>query len=228
MKVFNVDLDNSPLMNAMLEFDKALKEKGIPSFDLNVVGGFALIVKGLRQNVDQVTDVDYIGPSLNSELKGIADSIGIKYGIGKGWINNDLMLTGTTLEDIEYATGPLHFSDELSLSVIRLKFLDERDLLRMKLISLDTSLMAIEFGGDFTRMKDFEDLIRIKNHLNYDYIRMEEEAEGYLMSDSVFDAISAYEMNGAEGVLDFVKDMQSVAMKSAVSELLIEDGDFTI
>lgn len=227
MNIFQTNLDNSRLMNAIIELDECLKKMGKEPFDLNVVGGFALIVRGIRSDVDQVTDVDYIGSDLSQNVKNVADTIGIKYGVGRGWINNDLMLTGTTLKDIEFATGPLHFTDGIDLSVIRLKILEATDLLRMKLISLDTSLSAVEFGGDFTRMKDLDDIIRLKNYLGYDYIQMEEEAEGYLMSDFVFDTISAYEVGGYQQVLSLIREIQTSAnMINEVNQILKEEGDF--
>lgn len=208
MKISKANLDSSPIMKAIVLLDRKMKEMNCPPLELNIVGGFALIVKGIRKDVKQVTDVDYIGDDLPPEIKEIADKIGIQCGIGRGWLNNDLMLTGTSFEDIEYATGKLHFKDQMDLSVIRMRFLDDVDLLRMKLISLDTSLSAVEFGGDFSRMKDLRDIIRLKEYLHLDYIQMEEIAEDYLLEpDLVFDAISAFEIGDSEQVMRFVNEI---------------------
>lgn len=207
MKVLSRECNESPIMQAIIELDQKLFSMGYKPFDLNVVGGFALIVRGIRKNIRQVTDVDYIGPVFSNEVKSIANNIGVQNGIGRNWINNDLMLTGTTLEDIEFSTGKLHFTEGIKLSVIRLMILSEVDLLRMKLISIDTNLAAIEFGGNYTRMKDLEDIIRLKNHLRYDYIKMEDIAGDYLISDYVFDLISAYEMGSYEGAFSFIKEI---------------------
>ncbi|MBP3278306.1 MAG: hypothetical protein J6M44_05055 [Butyrivibrio sp.] len=102
------DYKDAPLFGALIELNERLKEEGISGIELNVVGGFAMMTHDLRSK-DGITDVDYIGPDLPKRVSEIADEIGFKYNLGRHWINNDVLMAGATLEDLEFTTGKLHF-----------------------------------------------------------------------------------------------------------------------
>ena len=151
---------------ALERLDEELFEMKVAPFELNVIGGFALILEGIRVRSDY-TDIDYIGSRLPDKIREKIDEIGAEYGLGRGWINNDVLLSGSSLEEIQYCTGKLRFTHKFDLRVITINSLDLRDLLKMKVIAIDTSYMGIELGGEFTRTKDFKDIQDIMEMLGF-------------------------------------------------------------
>lgn len=147
----------------LLQAIEALDDKltGIAQpFELNVIGGFAMLLNGIRPSVQGATytDVDYIGAGFPPLIELAVKEVGIAYGLGKDWINNDALLYGSTIEELEILTGPLHFEKIRELKVITIKALIPEDLLRMKLLAVDTALMAVDAGDEFTRSKDMPDI----------------------------------------------------------------------
>lgn len=197
-----LDRDDFTLMNALKSLDKMLAVMRIKPFTLKCVGGFALLAGGIRKDVSQATDVDYVGQDLSENIKNAVNAVGRRYNLGKNWINNDLMLSGTTLEDLEFCTGKLHFHKLADLKVIRLEVLDKKDLLRMKVIAVDTSLSAVNFGGEFTREKDLNDIILLAKDLHIDLHDYLEDLGMSPMMLTVMaqDMILAYEKNPETGV----------------------------
>lgn len=153
--------------SALEELDETLFHMKVKPFELNVIGGFAMTVEQIRMS--DYTDIDYIGKDLPESIKSIIDEIGLRYKLGRGWINNDCMLSGTTLEDLECATGKLNFNHAFDLKVITVNTLDVKDLLRMKIIAIDTNYSSLSYGGDFTRVKDFSDVELLMKRLAYSY-----------------------------------------------------------
>lgn len=148
---------NTPMGVALLELADEMKKKQMPPVELNVIGGFALMLRGIR-SPDGVTDVDYVGMDLSESFAELSRRIGLKHGMESGWINNDGMLTGDSIEAFELSTGKLHFNHVFTVGDITINVLDERDLLRLKVISVDTAMAELEANGSFARTKDFEDV----------------------------------------------------------------------
>ena len=59
------DLENIKMYQAVKELDRRLKEQNVKPFELDVVGGFAMLMNGTRTNRDSYTDIDYVGPELS-------------------------------------------------------------------------------------------------------------------------------------------------------------------
>ena len=150
---------------ALEELDEIFHKKRVIPFELNVVGGFALTVQRVRMS--DYTDIDYIGATLPEELREIVDEVGIRYGLGRGWINNDVLLAGSDLKELELLTGKLEFVHAFDLRVITVNVLDKRCLLRMKIIAIDTSFAELDAGGGFARFKDFDDVLLLMDSLNF-------------------------------------------------------------
>ena len=94
---------------ALRRLDKSLPA-GFPSMRLKVVGGYALQVLAIRTDPAEATDLDYIGQPLPATVKERVDEVGLQFGLGPGWLNNDVLLSGSNdVEDIELATGRLRF-----------------------------------------------------------------------------------------------------------------------
>lgn len=220
--------DDYLLVRALHDLDAKLCEQNVKPFTLHVVGGFALLLWGIRKNGEEYTDIDYIGKSFSSDIQDIIGSIGMKYGFGTDWINNDIMLAGSSLEEMEYATGPLHFKPFMNLSVIKVMALYKEDLLRLKLIALDTSLLGSAFGGQFTRYKDFNDIIALMNELQMD-IEDLEQYEEYLMNPEIIDLVEVYSMTEdsrkqivmKQEINNFIEDQKEKNEK--ITDKLFED-----
>ena len=55
---------------------------------------------------------------------------------------------------------------------------------------------------------------------------MEKVVDGYLMSDYIFDAISAYEVGGYQQVLSLIKEIQTSAnIETEVDQILKEEEE---
>lgn len=146
--------------------------------ELYVVGGYALQLTGVRKNPSEATDVDYIGRTFDSETKAKIDEVGLTFGLGKGWLNNDLLLVGSeSVEDIEFAVGPLEFvyRDDIVLTHFEIYTATPESVLRMKIQAVDTTLVPLleQHGvAEFVRPQDFSDIKLIYNDLNWDKSRL--------------------------------------------------------
>jgi len=189
----------STLIRALEDLDERLfiKYKGnISPIELNVVGGFALMMNKIRLNPNEFTDIDYIGDELTKEVRELIDEVGIEYNLGKKWINNDVLLAGSSLEEIQFAVGALHFKKMLELKVFIINVLEPRDLLRMKVVAIDTSLMAAGLRGEFTRTKDFKDVKSIMEFLGFSTADLIRESSDYVMENETFKLIKEYIKTG--------------------------------
>lgn len=185
------DLKNTQMYKALVEFDEEFgKLNNKKPMSLNVIGGFALIVPGIRKG--DYTDIDYAGKDFPEKVKELVDKIGMKYNLGRGFINNDCLVTGTTLEDMEYATGPLTFSHGFDLKYITVNILVPKDVLKMKMIAIDTSYMGMDLGGEFTRLKDFGDIAAIceEEHLNIDDVV--DMTKDYILCPEIYTLLNYY------------------------------------
>ncbi len=201
-----------PLYKSLIELNSAMEKENIPPIELSVVGGFAMMVKGYRDN-DGITDIDYIGEDLPEVVKKMSQKIGIQNGLVKDWLNNDLMLTGSTFEDLEFSTGKLHFDRAFDMSKIKVDIIDTKDLLRMKVIAIDTALSAIDFGGEFTRMKDFADIVKLMEATKTGYAKLNEECRDYIINPGTIKYINYYEKHGYDKMYEHIKAKQLKIMQ---------------
>ena len=200
------EFKKTPMGKAVIELSQEMKKRNMPPVSINVVGGFALMMNKTR-NPNDTTDIDYVGSPLPEDFDKLADKIGIKHKLGRGWINNDVMLTGNTMEDFEFATGKLHFNESMDVGNIQINILDEKDVLRMKLIAVDTSLIAAEEGGDFSRIKDLPDVDKLLNKYNIKTNQIMEKYNDYILSEDTPLVIDAYRKGGNKEAIKFVDDM---------------------
>ena len=195
----------TPLGKALKELSEELNNKNMPPVTLNVIGGFALLLREKR-DPESITDIDYVGPELSQEIKDLATPIGIKYGLGYDWINNDVMLCDISMEDFEFSTGgSLNFEKAFSVGKIKINVLDEIGLLRMKLIAIDTSLCAASNEGEFTREKDLPDIVLLMNELNMTTKDLQNEFGDLIIEKSTFPMIRLYQAKGSSVVDDQIE-----------------------
>lgn len=145
-----------------------------------------------------------------SEVVDFMREVGEQFDMPKNWINIDYCMPHNSVENFEKTVGKLHFekNPDDQIGIFNLNFLEDRDLLRVKLMVVETEYAAVEYGGQFDRFSDIRDILDLKSKLDLDYIGMEKLANGYLMGDEVFDVISAYEFEEEAGVNKLIAEMQ--------------------
>ncbi len=179
------------MYQGLADLNEYMKAEDLEPLKLQVVGGFALVAEGYRGK-DNETDIDFVGPDLPDKLKQKIDEIGIARGLGRGWINNDIMLSGSSLEELEASTGELHFHHLFDMEKISMDILDAKDLLRMKVIAIDTSLTGAELGGEFTRAKDLKDVAALMERRGLDMLGLELETYKHVINDRTYELIEDY------------------------------------
>lgn len=190
-----MEFSESVLIKALKELDYELHNINVKPFDLKVVGGFALLMQKICPCTEesQYTDIDYVGSEFPKEIKEIINEIGIKYKLGKNWVNRDVVMYDMDDDDFECATGELHFDKSLELSVITVYTLRKGDLIRMKVIAIDTSYMTWhDLGGDFTRFKDFEDIKLLMKELGWDNKKLKNETNVYILNPEIYTLIKNF------------------------------------
>ena len=198
---------NTSMGKAVSALADEMKAYDMPPVELNVIGGFALMLRGVRDPND-ITDIDYVGVDLYEKFNAVSEKIGVQYGMEPGWINNDGMLVGDSMDDFEISTGELHFEHAVTIGPISINVLTEKDLLRMKLIAVDTAMTEMEATGDFARRKDFSDidiLMRSQNMTPDDVMR--EFGEYILCEPDTFDLIDLIYEGGVSKAIQAVDKM---------------------
>lgn len=186
----NVIYKEKVVYKALEELDQRLAEKGVKPFELNVVGGFALLLEKIR--LSNYTDIDYVGEDLSEEIKEVIDEVGLEFKLGRGWVNNDVLLAGSSLEDLECVVGEMDFKPAFSLRVISVNSLDLGGLLRMKVVAIDTSFMGSRWGGEFTRAKDLPDIKLLCDKLGFTHQDLVNECFPYVEDSATFLLIDYY------------------------------------
>lgn len=200
---------DTPIGRGVKDLSEQLRERGMPPVTLNCIGGFALMMHNMR-DPQAFTDIDYVGKHLGQDFDQLVNEIGARHGLGKGWINNDGMFTGMTVKDFELSTGELHFDHALDVGGVTINVLQQPDLLRTKLISIDTSLMAAQDkSDDFARSRDMSDIQALMEKQGLDLDGVKETYGDYLKSDQTIPAVQAF----AEGGLPKVYEVLAANQK---------------
>lgn len=202
---------------ALEEFDSRLYDMGAKPFELKVVGGFALLLEQIRMN--DYTDIDYVGKPLDKDVSKLVDQIGLEYGLGRGWLNNDVMMSGLDLDEFEYATGELKFNHVADLKVISLYALDKSSILRMKVIAIDTSYMAAENDGDFTRAKDFKDVKLLMENLGCSMVQLKDETEEFVLNPQIYYVIQYYNKFGGIEKLNSFENIRKIIKSKGMERI---------
>lgn len=215
MAVDNILYKEKLVYKALEELDSRLLKLGVKPFDLKVVGGFALMLENVRLN--DYTDIDYIGKPLDNSIKEIVGSIGLEYGLGRGWINNDVLMSGFDLDDIELSTGKLKFKHVTDMNVIRLYSLDKECILRMKIIAIDTSYMSAESTGSFDRSKDFKDIKLLMETIGVGMDELIIKTGEYVLNPQIYYLVNYYnKFNDVSNLSSFSSIKQIIETKGQV------------
>lgn len=204
--VGKVQLDGTPMYEALKDLAGKMDKARMPPIELNVIGGFALMLHGVRP-ADGVTDIDYVGACLPADVNRFIEETGRAHHMEPGWINNDGMARGIGMEDFELSTGPLHFSESFAIGNITINILDEKDLLRLKIIAVDTAMTELEATGGFARVKDFHDIHNLMGRLGMSAEGAIREYAGYMICyPDTGDLIRAIADKGPDGGLSVIED----------------------
>ena len=200
------------LYEALEELDKRFAQIGVKPFELNVIGGFALLLDTIRFS----DCVDYEGKGLPDDIRTVIDEVGAAYKLGRGWINDNIHSAGFTLEDLEMFIGALNFKHVCDLEVIRVKAIDAQELLRMKVVAIDSSCMGFSQGefrrgvsrdvsnandkprveliyvGKLISAEDLKDTKLLMEQLGYTYQDMVNECYDYVCDSDTFMLIDYY------------------------------------
>lgn len=204
--VNKTQLEGTPMYEALKDLAVKMNNKNMPPVELNVIGGFALMLHGVRP-ADGVTDIDYVGGDLSDGLNRIIEETGREHGMEPGWINKDGMSFGISMEDFELSTGELHFTHALSIGNITINILNEKDLLRLKVIAVDTAMTELEATGEFARVKDFHDIYLLMDKMGMtaeDAVR--EYADYMICYPDTGDLIHAITNSGPDGGLSVIEN----------------------
>lgn len=193
---------------ALEDLDERLYRMGVKPFSLNVCGGFALLLENVRMS--DYTDVDYVGKTLPEPVRQVVDEIGLEWHLGRGWVNNDVCMSGFGLDELELSVGKLNFVHRFDLRVISVYSLDKLGLLRMKMVALDTSYSEVASGGDFARSKDFKDVQLLMEAIGCEYEDVVEDTFDYMMYPEVFYLLRYYLKTGDMGLKSGKKCLEIV------------------
>ncbi len=226
----NVKEKDSILFTALKDLDAQMTKENLPPVNLKVIGGFALLCHEVRKNLDAYTDIDYIGPELSARVKELSESIGIKYNLGTHWLNNDFLLTGNTLEDIEFSTGKLHFRDSYRLNRITLEILSKTDLLKLKIIAIDTALSSVGCEDALSRYKDLFDINLLVNDLgiNLKQFTQKLDSQNLVINPNTYKVINTFIKYGEKEALNLIEDIREedrLLYDSDIDENLDKDDD---
>jgi len=162
---------NLAVTKALTELDAALPDD-FPIIELKIVGGYALQLTAIRTDENDITDLDYIGPSFPHGYSELINEIGLKHKLANGWINNDVVYADNGLEIIEHTTGPLKFDQiPTQLKHFQVSVIDGESALRMKLAALDDQFITYLDDGEVVRFRDLPDIALLCEKLDESAIK---------------------------------------------------------
>jgi hypothetical protein len=158
------------------------------------------MLNGIRKDMTEYTDIDYVGGKMPEKLREVIKDVGIKYGLDAAWINNDALLEGSSREDLEITTGKLNFSPKFELKCFEVLSLCNEDLLRLKMMAIDTTYMTLEAGETFARKKDFSDVKLLMQEMGMDIPALMKMTSAYVLESAVYDIVDAYNKTGEAAI----------------------------
>lgn len=219
------NLKGAPMYEALVDLAGRMEKNGMAPVELNVIGGFALMLHGVRP-VDGVTDIDYVGSSLSVDMNLLIEDVGLAHGMEPGWINKDGMASGMSMEDFELSTGKLHFRHALDVGGIHINILDETDLLRLKVIAVDTAMTELEATGEFARTKDFHDIGLLMEKLGMTEHDISKEYGSYMIClPDTEELIRAIGNGGSDAGIDMIEERRrkfSAARRDALGRSMFD------
>ena len=187
----------TPLYKALVDLADRMNKENMPPVAFNVIGDFVLMLHD-----DYPLDSSYAGTDFSGNLNRLIDEVSDFHHMKTGWINKDGMATGISIKDFEAFTGKFHFSHVLTVGDTVINILDEKDLLRLKVIAVDASMLDLEATGEFSRTKDFQDIHDLMDKMKMSPEDMIREYSDYMICrPDTGDLIHAIANGGPDGGL---------------------------
>lgn len=152
---FRINLSLADFKEALELLDSLVNEP----VELNAIGGFALIVHGLR-STGVTADIDIAAPSFSENVEHAVEEVAKRLNLPPDWLNNDSVFSfgdKTTQEDVDAFNDMLNAAYEpvdLGLRNIKLYVADLATLAKSK------AYAASDIGMGRTE-KDMDDLVNV-------------------------------------------------------------------
>ena len=164
----DIILGEKLIYEALVYLDEQLTKNEVLSkthLSARIITNFALLQDPVLEN--------------REKFKNIAKETASIYGLENNWINTDLASANIDLKSLEWNIGKLHFHFKADLKNISIETLDLSDVLKMRIISLDSLITSVNFEKsnslaenlikdilalcDFEGIKDVKELEKIYN-----------------------------------------------------------------
>jgi len=192
----HLNLQNSTLFRALTDLDNELRELVKEPIELNTIGGFALILNNVRKNPDEYTDIDFVGQDFDSKIRSIIGKVGMRHNLGQNWLNNDVSAIDSSIESLELMVGEVEFKPILEMQSLKLNAARPEDILRMKVVAIDTWIMAMPENEPYTRTKDFGDIELLLKHTSKNLNTLKAETNEYVIMPETYALIEEYLEHG--------------------------------
>lgn len=136
------------LLSALELLDVKLFEQQAEPLELKIVGGFALIMRDVREH-GFTQDIDSMTKGFSAETHETIAKIGRNLGIKLGWLNADMVLDDP--EIIESIVGKVNFEPYGEYKVLRVSIADLSTLLRLKIVAAGDNLEITDDEFEFER-----------------------------------------------------------------------------
>jgi hypothetical protein len=144
------------LLRALELLDNRLAASGYSRIEVKIVGGFALILQGVRDG-GFTQDIDSMTRSYDPHISHLIAQIGKEMGIKLGWLNADMVLDDPDI--IKDIIGEVSFTPYGSYKVLDVSLADLPTLLRLKIVAAGDNLEVTHDEVEYER--HFEDIMSI-------------------------------------------------------------------
>jgi len=152
------------LLKALEILDTRLVTSGCSPVEIRIVGGFALILHGIRET-GFTQDIASMTRDFEPQVKQLIAEIGKELGLKLGWLNADMVLDDP--EIIEMIIGETHFDQFGDYQALDVKVADLTTLLKLKIVAAGDTILAhdsIEYE------RHARDLVALLKEMNIDSV----------------------------------------------------------
>jgi len=152
------------LLLALERLDEKLAETDCDPIEIRIVGGFAMILHGIRET-GFTQDIDSMTRDFEPHVKQLIAKTGKELGLKLGWLNADMVLDDP--EIIEMIIGETSFYDYGDYQVLDVKVADLVTLLKLKIVAAGDMLLVQD---DIEYERHAVDLVALLKVLNIDSV----------------------------------------------------------
>ncbi|MDR1358783.1 MAG: hypothetical protein LBJ48_05465 [Coriobacteriales bacterium] len=153
------------LLSALSSLDNKLAKAGSDPVEIRIVGGFALILRGVRET-GFTQDIDSMTRDFDPQVKQLIAQTGRELGLKLGWLNADMVLDDP--EVISMIVGEMNFENFESFDdyrVLHVSVADLPTLLKLKIVAAGDTLLVRD---DIEHERHARDLVALLNALEID------------------------------------------------------------